>query len=151
MLFRSATITLADLTTNYGDAAFAVAATSDAGGAITYASSNLNVATINGSQVTIVGAGTATITASQVTDTNYNAARTTALLTVNKIAPIISLGSITKYYGDAAFTVAATSNAGGAITYTSSNLDVATISGSQMTIVGAGTATTSITASWNPA
>lgn len=48
----------------------------------------------------------------------------------------------TKYLGDAAFTLTApTSNSSGAFTYTSSNPNVATISGSTVTIVGLGSTT----------
>ncbi len=70
---------------------------------------------------------------------------------------VISSGTITtvlsgfaalnKTYGESAFTLTqpTSNNASGAFTYTSSNLAVATISGTTVTIVGAGTAT--ITAS----
>ena len=45
--------------------------TSNSAGAFTYSSSNLNVATISGNQVTIVGAGTSTITATQAANGSY--------------------------------------------------------------------------------
>jgi hypothetical protein len=57
-----------------GVADFSGGATASSGLAITYTSSNTAVATVSGNIVTIVGAGTATITASQVGDNNYNAA-----------------------------------------------------------------------------
>ncbi|MGN6296327.1 MAG: T9SS type A sorting domain-containing protein [Ginsengibacter sp.] len=69
----------------YGDAAFALGATSSSGLTVSYSSSNTNVATITGNIVTIVGAGSTTITASQVGDNNYNAATSVGqTLTVNK-------------------------------------------------------------------
>jgi hypothetical protein len=70
----------------YGDADFDAAATSNSGLAITYSSSNTNVATIvNGHFIHIVSAGTADITASQGGDDNYSAAMdVTKQLTVNK-------------------------------------------------------------------
>ncbi|MBN8663308.1 MAG: gliding motility-associated C-terminal domain-containing protein [Chitinophagales bacterium] len=141
----SPTISLGNMTKTYGNAPFSVGATSNSTGAITYSSSNTSVATISGNTVTIVGAGSATITASQVADANYNAGTTTASLTVGKASPTISLGNMTKTYGDASFSLNATSNSTGAITYSSNNTSVATISGSTVTIVGAGSAT--ITAS----
>ena len=54
------------ITKNYGDANFSLTPpTSASSGAITFTSSDLNVATISGTTVTIVGVGTATITATQ--------------------------------------------------------------------------------------
>ena len=56
------------------DAAFALTATASSGLTVTYMSSNTAVATISGNTVTIVGAGSANITASQAGDGNYFAA-----------------------------------------------------------------------------
>lgn len=59
----------------FGDAAFDLTATGGASGnAVTYVSSDETVATVSGSTVTIVGAGTTTIMASQAGDANYHAA-----------------------------------------------------------------------------
>jgi gliding motility-associated-like protein len=135
---------MANSTKNYGDASFTITSpTSNSTGAITLTSSNTAVATISGTTVTIVGAGTATITASQAADANYNSGSVTATLTVNKLTPVLSnFNAITKTTDSAPFTLTApTSSAGtGAITYTSSNTAVATISGTTVTIVGVGTA-----------
>jgi hypothetical protein len=57
-----------------GDAPFALTAISTSGLAVTYTSSNTGVATIDGSTVTLVAAGTTVITASQAGDGNYEAA-----------------------------------------------------------------------------
>jgi hypothetical protein len=57
------------------------------------------------------------------------------------INPTITLADINKELGDADFTVTATSDSPGTITYGSSNPAVATISGNTVHIVGAGTAT----------
>ncbi|HAS40725.1 MAG TPA: hypothetical protein DCS93_09615 [Microscillaceae bacterium] len=67
-----------------GDAAFDLTATGGASGnPIIFTSSNTGVATISGKTVTIVGAGTTTITASQIGNDNYNtAADITQTLTV---------------------------------------------------------------------
>lgn len=74
-----------------GDAPFSLTSliSSNSAGAFTYSSSNLGVATISGSTVTIVGAGTATITANQAADGIYNAASKTADLVVAN-APIVA-------------------------------------------------------------
>jgi len=132
---------------NPGDAAFPLGATADSGLAVTYTSSDENVATVSGSIVTIVSAGTATITASQAGDINYNAATPVSQpLTVSKKNQTITFGALpARTYGDAPFQLAATADSGLTVIYTSSDENVATISGTTVTIVSAGTAT--ITAS----
>ena len=62
-----------------GDAPFTLTApTSNSSGAFTYMSSNTSVATISGSTVTVVGAGTSTITANQAAAGGYVAGSTSA-------------------------------------------------------------------------
>ena len=127
--------------------------------ALSYSSSNTGVATINPTtgSVHIVGAGTTTLTVNQAADANYNAApAVTQTLTVNKANQTITFGSLpANTYGDAPFTLAATTTSGLDVAYVSSNTSVATVSGSTVTIVGAGS--TVITASqagnsnYNPA
>ncbi len=136
-----------DITKNYGDAAFTLTApNSNAPGSITYSSSNNSVATISGSTLTIIGAGTATITATQAGSNNYNAGTISALLTVNKIDPTLTnFNPINTTFGNAPITITApSSNSNGSFSYVSSDVNVATINGAVITIVGAGTA--SITA-----
>ena len=59
-----------------------------------------------------------------------------------KLTPTLIFTIPLKNIGDAPFTIdPPTSNSSGLITYTSSNLDVATIDGSTVTIVGMGTST----------
>jgi hypothetical protein len=141
------TITFAALSSKtFGDAPFTLAGTSSSGLSVTYASNNTAVATVSGNTVTIVGAGAATITAKQAGNNNYNAAVDVAQsLTVNKASQTITFAALSsKTFGDAPFTLSATSSSGLAPTYTSSNTAVATVSGNTVTIVGAGIA--SITA-----
>ena len=69
----------------YGDAPFNLTGTSSSGLPVSYISSNRGVATVSGNTVTIVGAGTTNITASQAGNANYNTAtQVSQLLTVNK-------------------------------------------------------------------
>lgn len=127
----------------YGDIDFNPGASSSSGLDISYTSSNINVATIVNGKVHITGAGTTTISASQDGNTEYGSATVkTQVLTVEKAEPTLAaLNEIIKTYGDADFTLAApTSNSDGTFTYTSSDEDVATISGNTVTIVGLGTA-----------
>ncbi len=139
---------------NYGDASFALTATSaqtpNSGNAITYASSDTAVATVSGSTVTIVGVGTTNITASQAAGGSpaywYAATPVVQALTINKGSQTITFGALaSKTVGDAAFALGATASSGLTVTYTSSNPAVATVSGNTVTIVDAGT--TTITAS----
>ena len=129
----------------FGEANFQLSATGGASGnAITYTSSDANVATISGNTVTIVGAGTTTIIASQAGNTIYNAAiDVPQTLIVTKANQTVTFNALaTKTFGDAAFTLSATGGASGnAITYTSSDTKVATVAGNTVTIVGAGKAT----------
>ena len=71
----SQTITFETLSTvNYGDASFRLKATASSGLPISYSSSNTAIATISGNELTIVGGGTVTITASQNGTNNYKSA-----------------------------------------------------------------------------
>ncbi len=144
----SQTITFSALAAKtFGDANFSLGATASSALGVSYASSNPAVATVSGNSVTIVGAGSTIITASQAGNTNYNAATNVQqTLTVNKANQTITFGPLPgKQVGDAAFGLTATASSGLALSYTSSNTAVATISGSTLTIVGAGS--TTITAS----
>ncbi len=82
----SQTITFNPLSSmTYGNAAFTLTATATSSLPVSYSSSSTGVATINGSTVTIMGAGTTTITASQSGNSNYLAAANVAqTLTVNQ-------------------------------------------------------------------
>ncbi len=133
-----------DLTRVFGDAPFnLVAPTSNSPGAITYSSSNPAVATVSGSTVTLVGAGSTALTASQVATANYEAGTATAQLLVTTAPPALgAFADLNATFGDApAILVAPTSPSAGAFTYTSSNPAVATISGNVVTFTGAGTST----------
>ena len=83
----------------YGDASFTLGASATSSLAVSYASDNLSVATISGNTVTIVGAGSATITASQVGNVTYNAATSVPqTLTVNKVNLTVTADNQTKVY-----------------------------------------------------
>jgi hypothetical protein len=134
-------------TKTIGDTPFKVQASSNSSGAITYTSSDTTVATILGDMVTIIGAGSSTITASQESWTNYVSATATTTLQVDTVTTVLTNFSVPiKTVGNAAFNlINPTSNRDGAFTYTSSNTSVATIEGSTVTIIGAGTSTITAT------
>jgi hypothetical protein len=122
----------------WGAAPFAVPATSDSPGAITYAVTS-GPATISGSTVTLTGAGTVTLTASQAASGNYSTATASTSFTVEPATPSLSFVPIPgKTYGAAPFTVSASSASPGAVTYSVTS-GPATISGSTVTLTGVGT------------
>ncbi len=141
----------ADVSSTFGEVGPTIAKpTSDSRGAITFASSNTAVSTINATtgQVVVVGAGTSTITVTQAATDDYVSASQTFTFTVKQAAP--TLGKLTaesKTFGDPAFTVEKpTSPSAGAFTFTSSNSKIVNISeAGKATIEGAGTATITAT------
>lgn len=75
----------------YGDKAFALKATTDGNGALSYTSSNTKVASVDKTgKVTIKGVGTATITVKAAATDSYKAASATVKLTVNPKKATIS-------------------------------------------------------------
>lgn len=131
-------------------------ATTNAGLEVSYSSSNTSVATVAGNIITLVAFGETTITASQAGNSFYNPMSTQQLITVERADQEIVFNTLAaRNYGDAPIELPETSSGGLAISYTSSNTQVATVQGNLLTIVGVGT--TSVTASqpgnslYNPA
>lgn len=120
----------------FGDASFELTATSSAGLPITYQSSDETVATIVGGTVTIVGAGSATITAQQDGDAQYYGATPVQRpLLVNKAAQTITVTQIAdKSTEDPAFDVTASTTSGLPLTYSVSG--PATISNTTVALDG---------------
>ena len=144
------------LTKIFGDAVFTFTPTGGSGaGGITYQSSDTSVATIAATtgEVTIVGGGTTTITATKAGDSGYNEANVRYVLTIAKAeqaAFAFASDMVAKAFGDPVFTFTPTGGPGtGAIAYESSDPTVATVSATsgEVTIVSDGTTTiTTITA-----
>jgi hypothetical protein len=122
--------------------------TSNSAGAFTYTCADPSIASISGSTVTIVGIGTTTITAVQAANVGYGSTTINATFTVTDLEPP-TFGSFnvpSKMMGSLPFQLTPpTSNSGGAFSFTSSNTAVATISGSTVTVVGAGVSTITAT------
>jgi len=76
----------------FGDAAFTVSATSSSSGAITYSVVS-GPATLVGNTVTLTGAGTVVLAASQAADGNYAAANVQAIFNVAKQAATLALSA----------------------------------------------------------
>jgi len=131
-----------NITKTFGDASFnIVAPTSLSSAGFTYISSNISVAVVSGSTITIVGAGSTTIIATQATNDEYLSGSISCVLTVNKASPSLNnFLSVVKTYGDAPFNIIApTSLSTGSLTYSSSNTSIATVSENIVTIVSTGT------------
>jgi hypothetical protein len=95
---RAAMLFAQPATKIYGDADFSAGVTSLNTSAITYVSNNLSVATVDATGIIhIVGAGTATITASQITDGVYAVVSISRTLTVDKAALTITADDQQKF------------------------------------------------------
>ncbi len=121
----------------YGAAPFAVSATSNSTGAFTYSVVS-GPATITGSTVTLTGAGTVVLQASEAADSNYAAATRNATFTVGAGRPHHQLHRREPDLWRRSLRGGATSNSTGAFTYSVVS-GPATITGSTVTLTGAGT------------
>ncbi len=143
---QAQTITFAALSSKtFGDAAFNLTATASSSLVVTYISSNTSVASVSGNTLTIVGAGSTSITANQSGNGTFNAAPPVSQsLTVAKAAQTITFAGLsTKTMGDAPFNLGATSTSALAVQYSVTPSGRVTISGSQITIVAPGSVTIS--------
>lgn len=131
---------------NIDDPDFNINASSNSTGSITYTSSNPNVASVSGNTISILGSGTTQITLNQAEDDNYEAFSRNITLTVtlgnnskhSAAESLIGFENINKNLNDSQFNINASSRSSGLITYSSSNLSVATVSGNTVTVVGTG-------------
>ena len=105
----------------FGDAAFTNILTKTGDGAVSYSSSNTNVATVNATsgEVTIVGNGSAVITATVADGTNYTYATKTATytLSVGTAAMTVSATGYTGAYDGQAHGITVTAPAGATVKY----------------------------------
>jgi succinate dehydrogenase/fumarate reductase cytochrome b subunit len=148
-VLQSQTITFGALAAKCSnDAAFNLTATASSGLAVTYMSSNTSVATVLGNTVTIVGAGTSVITASQAGNTSYSAAPDVVqTLTVNA-APVVAAIAGTANVCIGATRILTNATNGG--TWSSSDMTKATVAtNGVVTGVAAGATTISYTVTSN--
>jgi len=138
--FSAATVTLSSfnaVTKTFGDTAFSLTAPTVSGsvaGTFSYTSSDTAVATISSSTVTIVKAGTSTITATFTPSdlTSYNSQTISMLLTIDRKTITITAGTKSKTYGDSTPTNSITSStlvgsdAISSVTYTYSSTNSST-------------------------
>jgi|GEM_PF-477300 len=111
----------------FGDADFVLTATGGASGnPVTFTSSNPSVATIVGSSIHIISAGTTTITASQAGNSTYSAAaNATQTLTINKSTATLTLSNLSQSYDGTPKSVTVTTTPSGltgvSVTYNGSS------------------------------
>lgn len=137
---------LTGATKTFGDASFSLTKpSSPSSGAFSFASSNAGVASVDSDgKVTVVGAGTATIAATQAASGNYSSSSAAAVVTVGRASTTIanlSLANMT--YGASDVTLAPRSNNPSPFTFTSNAPSVLAVNAStgRVSVVGAGTAT----------
>lgn len=124
----------------YGQAPITLNASANSGQEIEYESSDYSVATINGKELTIVGAGQCYITASVYGNKNYyTATPVERTLVVNKAQPTIIFAPLTDEYtyGDDPIVLVA-SGSTGSVSFTSSDPSKLMIVGTSAIIQGAG-------------
>ncbi len=123
----------------FGDAPFTLSATASSNLAVSY-TVTAGPATVAGNTVTLTGAGTVTIQASQSGNATYAAATPVSQsFTVVLATQTITFPAIPGHVvGDAPFTLSATASSGLAVTYTVTS-GPATLSGNTVTLTGAGT------------
>jgi hypothetical protein len=127
----------------FGDIDFSVSATASSQLAVTFEGDNPSVATVSSTgSVEIKKAGTVNITAKQVGNANYNSATNVIRsLTINKANQTITFDALpSKTFGDANFSISATTNSQLAVIFEGDNDAVATVSSAGLvTIIKAGT------------
>ena len=135
-------------TKTFGDAPFGLTATSTSGLTVAFASTTATVCTISGSTVTILAAGSCSITASQPGNANYNTAPDVTQ-TFNIMAGINTItfpAPANTPFTSAPPTLTATASSGLAISYASNSAPICTVTtAGVITFVTAGTC--SLTAS----
>ncbi|MDI9355662.1 MAG: GLUG motif-containing protein [Chitinophagaceae bacterium] len=130
----------------YKDPVFTLAATASSGLTVQYSSSNTAIASINGSSVSINGAGTASITAYQGGNATYSSASVTRILIVNKASQNINFGSLANVtFGSSSFVLQASASTGLPILFSTSSILVS-INSNELTVTGKGAGVVSIIA-----
>jgi len=116
--------------------------TSSSGLSVSQASGNTAVATVSGNMLTLVGAGSTVITASQAGNALYNPVSTTQTLVVNKGIQTLNFAAIPaqSYAAGKTLVMSVTSSAGlNPVTYTSANTAVAVVVNNVILLTGKGT------------
>ena len=141
---RAQVLTFPPLASLSLDQTSTLGATTDASLPLTYTSSDIHVATVSGSTLTAIAAGTATITASQAGDSIYLPATATQVITITgeRRPQTLSIDPLPGpyAYGDV-LTLSGSTTSGQALTWSSSS-GLLRVTGSTATVIGAGSGAT---------
>jgi hypothetical protein len=138
----SQTITFGALVNQtFGAVPFTIMATASSGLPVTLTATTLSVCTYSAPLVTIAGAGTCSITASQAGNTDYSeATNVIRSFTVSQASQTITFGPLNNAtMGVAPFTISASASSGLPVTFASTTLSVCTVSGTTVTVIAVGT------------
>ena len=135
-----------DIILTFGDLAYTLSATSSITDRnFTYTISDGSIGSISGDQLSIIKAGSASITITQQANDFYNPISKVINLTINKATPNLIFPEISKNLGDPEFSPTVTSSNTGLRTFSVSDTSIANSSGSSLTIVGVGQTLVSVT------
>ena len=131
----------------FGSGPVTLSATANSGLTVSFASTTTPVCTVSGTTVTLVSAGTCSITGSQAGNGNDAAATpVTQSFSVTQGAQILTFTQPTAVaFGSGSVTLSATASSGLTVSFASTTTPICTVSGSTVTLVSVGTC--SITAS----
>ena len=135
-----------DIILTFGDLAYTLSATSSITDRnFTYTISDGSIGSISGDQLSIIKAGSTSITITQQANDFYNPISKVINLTINKATPNLIFPEISKNIGDPEFSPTVTSSNTGLRTFSVSDTSIANSSGSSLTIVGVGQTLVSVT------
>jgi hypothetical protein len=125
----------------YGVAPFAISANSTSGLTANLATSTPAVCGISGNTVSVIGAGTCSITASQAGNADYSAATPVQQsFAVSQLGQLVTFSALsTNGLGGIPLTLSASATSALTVVFTSGNTAVCTVSGSTVTLAAAGT------------
>ena len=129
------------LSKKYSDSPLTLNAIAGSGLGLTYSSSNMSVATASTNILTFHAVGSSEITARQAGNATWAPANYTKTLDVAKGDQTISFSALpSKTYGNTDFSLTATASSGLTVSFASDNSSVATVTGNNVHITGAGSA-----------
>ncbi len=138
---RDQQISFAPLTDKtFGDAAFALSATSSSNLTVSFASTTPTVCVLSGSTVSLLTVGNCSITASQAGDANYLAASDVVQsFNITKATQVINFAALAdKTLGEGPFTLSATSDSALAVAFASTTPAVCIVSANSVNLVSTG-------------
>jgi gliding motility-associated-like protein len=135
-----------DIILTFGDLDYTLSATSSVTDRnFTYTISDGSIGSISGDQLSIIKAGSTSITITQQANDFYNPISKVINLTINKATPNLIFPEISKNFGDPEFSPTVTSSNTGLKTFSVSDTSIANSSGSSLTIIGVGQTLVSVT------